>query len=337
MQSYKNDRTLLATRLGLMEDELLALVANAPKHYRPFHLTIVKPNGTRKTRHIDNPHKRYSLRAVQKRINNELLIPEIPTLDDALVGGIKKRSMLKHIEPHIGKKTVVCMDLSNCFPNISYKRVVAAWKRLGYSDQLAKLLAKLTTFRGYLPQGAPTSSLLCNFALNPMAVELHKLMAAHGIDYTQYIDDICFSGNDDTQVRAMINEVYRIAGRYEQHIKRKKTEIMDSKRRQQLMRITINVKTKIDGDVMAKIIAIIGSLPKDGVIDRNTSLSITGHILHVRKFDGKAAAYLERTFNAKVKKVYESDERSKQDGVVEPCDDYRKDGTRRAKCQYLVD
>ena len=216
---------------------------------------FLKEGWQQKTRHIDNPHKKFPLRALQNAINKKLLIPEISRLDQSLVGGIKKRSMLKHIEPHIGKKTIVCMDLSNCFPNISYKRIVEVWKQLGYSPQIARILASATTFRGYLPQGAPTSSLLCNFAMNSMATELRELMEARAISFTQYIDDICFSGDDDKVVRAMMNEVYKVTPRYEQHINRKKNEIMDSKHQQKFMGVIVNTKTKVD-DAMVKKLSI---------------------------------------------------------------------------------
>ncbi len=338
MRTHKNDLQSLALRLGYGKEVLLDVIKNAPKYYAPFHMVSTKKDGSKKTRHIDNPHKKYPLRTLQKAINKELLIPEIPQLDEALVGGIKRRSsILKHIEPHIGKKTIVCMDLSNCFPNISYDRIVAVWKRLGYTTQLAKLLASATTFRGYLPQGAPTSSLLCNFAMSPMATELRLEMEARSLGFTQYIDDLCFSGDDDAAARGMINKVYEIVPRYEQRINRKKSDIMDAKHRQSLMSIIINQKTKIDEAMIKKVegrIELIGS-EADGIIDSFTNMSIGGQIMHIKKFDVRVGAHLERLFNAQVKKVYEGGSKIKNE-ELETCWDYRKDKTHRAKCRHLT-
>jgi hypothetical protein len=131
-------------------------------------MITTKKDGSVKVRHIDNPHKSLPLRGLQQAINKHLLKTEAAGLDVSLVGGIEKRSMLKHIEPHVGKKTVVCMDLSNCFPNISFERVAGTWGSLGYSADIAQLLSEATTYRGYLPQGAITSTLLCNFTLSPL-------------------------------------------------------------------------------------------------------------------------------------------------------------------------
>lgn len=336
MLTYKNDLQSLALRLGYSKELLLEVIKGAPKYYAPFHMVSIKKDGSTKTRHIDNPSKKFPLRALQKAINKELLIPEISQLDDALVGGIKKRSMLRHIEPHIGKKTIVCMDLSNCFPNISYDRIVLAWKRLGYTTQLAKLLAGATTFRGYLPQGAPTSSLLCNFAMSPMTTELRLEMEARSLNFTQYIDDLCFSGDDDKAVRDMINKVYGIVPRYEQRINRKKTDIMDAKHRQSLMSIVVNKKTKIDTAMIKKVETRIEMIANeaDGIIDSFTNMSVGGQILHIKRYDAKVGDHLESLFNAQVKKVYEGGSKLKNE-ELEQCSDYRKDKTHRAKCRYL--
>lgn len=337
MQTHKDSLLSLASRLGYSEETLLDVIKNAPKYYSPFHMVSIKKDGSKKTRHIDNPNKKYPLRALQKAINKELLIPEIAHLNSVLVGGIKKRSMLKHIEPHIGKKTIVCMDLSNCFPNISYERVVAVWKSLGYTAQLAKLLASATTFRGYLPQGAPTSSLLCNFAMNPMATEIEELMTINSLNFTQYIDDLCFSGNNDQVARDMINEIYKIVPRFEQRVNRKKSDIMDAKHRQALMRIVVNKQTKIDATMIKKVEERINTIvSKDkGIIDSFTNMSVGGQILHIKKYDIKAGSHLERQFNDHVKKVYDGGSKTKSE-TIETCWDYIKDKTHRAKCKHLT-
>lgn len=337
MLTHKNSLSSLASKIGYSEEALLDVIKNAPKYYLPFHMVSTKKDGSTKTRHIDNPHEKYPLRALQKAINNELLIPEISHLDQALVGGIKKRSILSHITPHIGKKTVVCMDLSNCFPNISYDRVVSVWMRLGYTTQLAKLLASATTFRGYLPQGAPTSSLLCNFAMNPMASEIRRLMEAQSLDFTQYIDDLCFSGDDDSIARDMINEVYRIVPRFEQCINRKKSDIMDAKHRQSLMSVVVNKQTKVDPSMVKKVEQRIYAIASEdnGIIDSFTNMSVGGQILHIKKYDSRAGDHLERLFNAHIEKVYTGGSRSKNE-IIKPCWDYRKDKSYRAKCRHLI-
>lgn len=336
MVTHKDDVGALASRLGYGKERLLEVIANAPKYYKPFHLESVKKDGSKKTRHIDNPTKKLPLRELQIAINKELLIPETGKLNPLLVGGVKKRKMIEHIAPHIGKKTIICMDLTNCFPNISYAQIVGVWRSLGYSLKLAKLLASATTFRGYLPQGAPTSSMLCNFALNPMASELEAEMRSRSLDYTQYIDDLSFSGDDDIVVREMVNIVYDVVPKYGQHINRKKTDIMDAKHKQEMMNIGLNSRVKVNSGYIDKVKRRIKGLAESGgIIDGYTNLSIGGQVLHVSKYDRKAGDHLEKMFSEAVQAVYDGGAKSKKE-VVKPCWDYRKDTTHRAKCRHLV-
>jgi len=272
---------------------------------------------------------------LQIAIKKELLDSQTSILDEALVGGIKKRSMMSHLEPHIGKPTVVCMDLSNCFPNISQKRVFDVWKtQLGYSNKLAELLTRATTYRGYLPQGAPTSSILCNFALNPMAKKIHELMDANGVSYTQYIDDICISGDDRT-VRRMLSEIHHITYSYDQKINRSKTEIMDTKHKQSAMGIVVNTRVKADSSYIKKVNKRIMEETKTGYVGSGTKLSVVGQILHIKKYDKKSGDYLERLFTKRVSDTYECIAPKKQNGEIQPCWQYISDKTNKSKCRYL--
>lgn len=335
MNTHKNHLGSLASRLNYGEDTLAEIIDNATRYYRPFHIVVEKPDGKKKTRHIDNPYKKLPLRALQMAIKKELLNSQSKNLDLSLVGGIKKRSMISHLEPHIGKQTVVCMDLSNCFPNIDSGRVLRMWRdELGYSDDLAKLLTKATTYRGYLPQGAPTSSMICNFALNQMAKEIRELLASNGLSYTQYIDDICFSG-DDNVARRMIGEVHRITYSYGQRINKAKTEIMDTKHRQQMMGITVNARTKVNVTYVNSVARRINTEIQAGYINNGAKLSIVGQILHVKKYDEKAASHLERLLNAKVIGVYDGN-LEKNRGEIKTCWQYRFNRTRGLKCRHLV-
>lgn len=260
--------------------------------------------------------------------------PALKGLDKALVGGIKGRKILNHVTPHLGKRTVVCMDLTNCFPNITEKRVKEVWISLGYSDELAEMLTRATTYRGYLPQGSPTSSLLCNFALNDMARELRLLLTRNGLSYTQYIDDICFSG-DDKVARAMINEVYKITYRYNQKINRGKTEIWDSKHKQTVMGLVVNSRTRIDDAYINKLKGRIVYETDGGVISTGMKISLLGQIRYVETTNKEAAAYLSRLLSLRVSDIYEG-KLEKDRGKVQPCYQYVNDKTGRNKCSYCT-
>lgn len=327
-----DDLSELASVLGYSEELLIEITSNASNYYKPFHLTTQKPNGQKKTRHIDNPYKKLPLRPLQIRIKKRLMEPALGGLDKALVGGIKGRKILNHVTPHLGKRTVVCMDLTNCFPNINEKRINAVWLSLGYSNELAEILTKATTYRGYLPQGAPTSSLLCNFALNDMAEELRTMLARNGLSYTQYIDDICFSG-DDKIAREMINEVYKITYRYNQKINKGKTEIWDSKHKQTVMGLVVNSRTRIDDVYINKLKSRIISETDRGIISTGVKISLLGQIRYIEATNQGAATYLSRLLSLRISNTYEG-KLEKDKGKVRPCYQYINDKTGRKKCSY---
>lgn len=324
----------LASTLNYQEELFVEIINNAPSYYRPFHLTTTKPNGQKKTRHIDNPYKKLALRPLQIKIKKLLLEPASKGLDQSLIGGIKGRKVLGHVTPHLGKRTVVCMDLTNCFPNITEKRIKEVWVALGYSDELAELLTKATTYRGYLPQGAPTSSLLCNFALNDMAKELRQLFTKNGLSYTQYIDDICFSG-DDTIARAMINEVYKITYPYNQRINRNKTEIWDSKHKQTIMGLVVNNKARIDDTYIAKVKARVIAETDGGTISTGMKVSLLGQIQYVGATNKEAGVYLSNLLSRRISDMYEGNY-EKDKGKVRPCYQYLNDTTGKKKCSYCM-
>jgi retron-type reverse transcriptase len=62
------------------------------------------------------------------------------------------------------------------------------------------VLTKLTTYGNRLPQGAPTSPSLCNLILAPMAQELFELADKNNLQFTQYVDDLTFSGSLESLV-----------------------------------------------------------------------------------------------------------------------------------------
>ena len=56
------------------------------------------------------------------------------------------------------------------------------------------LLTSLCRFEERLSQGAPTSPVLSNIALNNIDVRISKFAAQHNVTYTRYADDIVLSG-----------------------------------------------------------------------------------------------------------------------------------------------
>lgn len=89
---------------------------------------------------------------------------------------------------------MLTVDLEDFFPSISIARVVQVYKVAGYSSTGAWLLARLSTRRGRLPQGAPTSPKLANLVCYRLDRRLSEFAESVEVVYTRYADDLTFSG-----------------------------------------------------------------------------------------------------------------------------------------------
>jgi RNA-directed DNA polymerase len=72
----------------------------------------------------------------------------------------------------------------------------------GMGKEVAGVLTKLGTYRGALPQGAPTSPSLLNLALFEFDLELQSIASSHNAVYTRYMDDLAFSSQSELDLLA---------------------------------------------------------------------------------------------------------------------------------------
>ncbi|MBU1431195.1 hypothetical protein KKF91_11710, partial [Myxococcota bacterium] len=152
-------------------------------------------------REIESPAA--PLKGLQTRILHRL-ISRAP-LSAAAHGFAEGRSIATNARAHLGAAALLNVDIEDAFPSVSAQRVRHALDRalgprlasLGPSAEAASealgLLTRLLTYRGRLPQGAPTSGALFNLCLTPLDRLLEDACGPRGITYTRYADDLTFS------------------------------------------------------------------------------------------------------------------------------------------------
>ncbi|MCG3142529.1 MAG: hypothetical protein HDKAJFGB_03998 [Anaerolineae bacterium] len=177
----------LARRLGWTPPELERVAEACPRLYRYW--AKEKPNG--RIRKIYEP--KGELKLLQGLINRRLL--QSVVLPDSLHGSRKGRSIVTNMAPHVGQEVVMTLDIKNYFPSISHCRVYELFMRLGCSPDVARLLTRLTTHKGHVPQGTPTASSIANL-VTAIWIEprLRALCEKEGFNLTIYVDDISVSG-----------------------------------------------------------------------------------------------------------------------------------------------
>jgi len=126
---------------------------------------------------------------LDKKIFNRYNFPK------SLQGGNSGRSLSSNANIHFGKKNVAHFDIKSFFPSISPKRVYETFINLGSSPDVARLLTRLVTAQGHLPQGFITSPKMSALVLLSLDKRLVKLFKKFGLKHSFWIDDLCISGS----------------------------------------------------------------------------------------------------------------------------------------------
>lgn len=117
-------------------------------------------------------------------------------------------SIADHVWPHSGAVRIITVDVQNFFPTTRAWRI-EQWWRQRVDEVEARLLTLLTTWKGGLPQGAPTSPGLSNFVNFEMDTKLTMHADLAGANYTRYCDDMVFSWPTDGLVPSDFEENIR--------------------------------------------------------------------------------------------------------------------------------
>jgi RNA-directed DNA polymerase len=194
------------------------------------------------------------LKRVQRLISTELLQP-LP-LPDALHGSVPGRSTKTNAEPHTRKPAVLSLDIKDFYPSVRYDRIYQLFLDLGCSPDVARLLTRLTTFKGHLAQGFPSSPAIANLVLAADVVRrLSKLCSEHGLTFTLYQDDLTVSGG--YRIPGLISLFCRIFRQAGYPINRGKIKVSCSDERQEVTGWVVNDKVNASKDEYRPLRALI--------------------------------------------------------------------------------
>ncbi len=294
---------VLGYAVGLSPEVIVAASQKTGHDYDPF-MKVSEPapfasNPVEfKQRRIDNPI--LITKEIQKRISRRLLRPL--TLPGHLCGGVKGKSLLDNIVPHLKSRVIVTADIKSFFPSITTFQVYSIWSQLlGCSPEIAGLLTRLTTFERRLPQGAPTSSALANLVLFSYDQPIRNFCAKHGITYTTWIDDLIFSGAESRSVINVAVSALRAGGFSLPH---KKLKIMTAGKRMRVTGVLLGNKPGVIRRYARDMRAGIYRLSKGDVaqpqVDRYVK-RIRGRIAHINRLNPNVARPLECQFRLVLK------------------------------------
>ncbi len=237
-----------------------AMVKDNYKRY-----TIPKKRGGTRTIAAPMPLLKHTQRQVLDTILAKIASPKHAH------GFIQGKSVMTNATVHTGStpgasKTtgpalVINIDLKDFFPTISYERVQGMFQKLGYSGQIASILAMIctdcnrepievngkvmfvATERRKLPQGSPASPAITNILCRRMDNRLHGLAAKQGFTYTRYADDLTFSTTTAKETTVLGKFCFRVTKIVEAEgfqVNETKTRFMRKSCRQEITGIIVN-------------------------------------------------------------------------------------------------
>lgn len=201
----------LAEALGLTIPQLRRLTYHREAArwlpYRRF--TVPKADGTDRAIWAPVPRLKRAQRWILRHVVERLIVH-----GDAH-GFLAGRSIVSNAAAHADPGLLVKVDLKDFFPTVSFRRVKGVFRRAGYRERVATLLALLCTEAPRevvehggttyyvalgprcLPQGAPTSPAISNLVCRRLDARLAGLAKRAGGTYTRYADDLTFSFPSD--------------------------------------------------------------------------------------------------------------------------------------------
>jgi retron-type reverse transcriptase len=182
-----HDYSALASNFGVSPVLLKAHLYGAASGYRRFQ--IAKKSGG--VRNISSPLK-------LRRQLQEKLLPVLETTYRTNIyahGFVVARSVRSNAQPHVGKRTILNIDLKDFFSSISFKRVRGAFLKPPFSLDwtVANILAQVCCDAGILPTGGITSPVLSNILMSRLDKRMASLVGRLGGDYSRYADDLTMS------------------------------------------------------------------------------------------------------------------------------------------------
>lgn len=288
----------LAARLGTSSEELRAIASDVQAHYRSW--TLFDPKKM-KSRMLTIPTPK--LRELQSRIRKNILAKfELPA---EVHGGVRGRSPKTNAAQHLGQPCVVNIDVAKFYPHIRHYVVYRLFRgELGFGRDVARLLTRLTTFDGQVPQGAPTSTAIANILLmEPVDKPISREARAHQVQYSRFVDDITLSGRDP---RPLINSVAKRLSKRRLPISIPKLKILKQSQPQEVTGLLVNAKGRVSlskrrRDQVRAAISQLRNLA-DGEKKQKAINSIRGRIAYVRQTNPGTADRLRRSLEAALAK-----------------------------------
>lgn len=210
----------LAELAEILDFPVKSLIEASQKGYRSYYV-----QGKTKKRLIEEPNT--ILKLLLKDLK-EILFEKFdcPDYNKCWVG----ENNYINAQAHVGQHAYVTTDISSFFTNSKACYVRKFFKnKLNISGEALEILVQMCTFRGHIPTGAPTSSILAFLAHKDLFDEIAQHMEEKDITFSLYVDDITLSAKHGITGEE-IRFIKSVLKRHKLEIKPEKTKFYSFKK-----------------------------------------------------------------------------------------------------------
>ncbi len=175
-------------------------------------------------------------------------------------------NIVENARVHTNKKFVLNIDLKDFFPNISAKRVKDIFMSplFDFNEHIATALTLLTTFKGKLPIGAPSSPVISNFICYQLDMDLKEFSISNSLSYTRYADDLTFSADFIISTDTVL-DIINLIKKNDFRFNEKKLRLKTSDLKQTVTGLIVNKKVNVDRKFIRKIRAMLHDMKRNGL------------------------------------------------------------------------
>lgn len=232
---------------------------------------VKKKNGN--TRQICAPTS--GIKYIQRNLADILL--NIYNAKACVHGFVKEKGIKTNAQTHVKKKILINIDLKDFFYSINFGRVLGLFKSFpfNFNQEVATTLAQICCYKGYLPQGAPTSPIISNFICWNLDKKLMLFAKKTKLTYSRYADDITFSTNLNyipNEIGTIIDEKLELSSELQHivtsngfNINKDKIRYALKNNRKEVTGLIVNEKINVNRKYIRHIRAMLHACEKFGI------------------------------------------------------------------------